>query len=58
MCILDLVEAPLETARESSSAVTSTPWILGYIIIGVLIVLAVLIVIKLIVKAKKSKKNK
>ena len=57
MYILDLVDEPYEIAREGG-AVTSTPWILGYIVIGVMIVIAVLIVIKLIIKAKKNKTNK
>jgi len=57
MYILDLVDEPYDIAREGG-AVTSTPWILGYIVIGVLIVIAVLIVIKLIIKAKKNKTNK
>jgi len=54
--IFDLVPEPLELVDEGGSAATSTPWILGYVVVGVLIVAAVLWVIKLIIKAKKSKK--
>jgi len=53
LCILDLVPEPI--IEETESAAISTPWILGYIVVGVLVVAAVLVVIKLIVKAKNKK---
>ena len=52
--VLDLVAEPV--IEEAESATISTPWIFGYVIVGVLVVAAVLVVIKLIVKAKDKKK--
>ncbi len=54
LSILDLVPEPI--IEEPGSAAVSTPWIFGYVIVGVLVVAAVLVVIKLIVKAKSNKK--
>jgi len=54
--IFDVVPEPVFTeAPEIGEAAKSTPWILGYVAIGALILIAVLVVIKLIVKSSGKK---
>ncbi len=54
--IFDIVPEPVYTeAPEIVETAKSTPWILGYVAVGVLIVVAALVVIKLIVKSSGKK---
>ena len=55
LSIFDLAPEPRFTeAPEIIEAARSTPWIVAYAAIGLLIVIAVLVVIKLIVKSTKK----
>ena len=54
--IFDIVPEPEFTETpQIVEAAQSTPWILGYVAIGALIVIAILVVIKLIVKSSNKK---